>query len=193
VTSPPCRRAAPLPPHERRDAIVEAVTPLLIERGDAVTTRELARAAGVAEGTIFSVFEDKDAVLQAVLDAVLDPRPFERAVAELSQTAAEDTFDELLIRATALMQERFRTIWRIVSTIGHRHDRPHRPLPDSEALTLLIAAHADRLRMTPREAGRLLRSLTFARSHPLLTTEPSTPAEIVDVFLHGIGREEPRP
>jgi AcrR family transcriptional regulator len=193
VTTPPCRRAAPLPPEERREAIVDAVTPLLIERGDDVTTRELAQAAGVAEGTIFSVFEDKDAVFDAVLDAVLDPRPFERAVAELREAGIDETFPELLKEATALMQQRFGNIWRIVSTIGHRHDRPRQTLPDSEALTELIAAHPDRLRMPPRDAARLLRSLTFACSHPLLTAEPSTPAEIVDLFLHGVGYEERRP
>jgi AcrR family transcriptional regulator len=187
VTESPCRRAAPLAPQERRQAIVAAVTPLLAERGDAVTTRELAHAAGVAEGTIFSVFDDKDAVLDAVFEAVIDPAPFERSVAELSRSDRGEDFEELLVRVTALMQERFRTIWRIVSTIGHRHDRPRDALPDSEALTDLLAAHSDRLGVDPREAGRLLRSLTFAQSHPLLTPEPASPARIVDVFLHGIG------
>ena len=50
-------RAAPLSPDERRRAIVDAVLPLLIEHGRAVTTRQMAEAAGIAEGTIFRVFD----------------------------------------------------------------------------------------------------------------------------------------
>src|SRR5690606_23916200 len=45
-------RARPLAPEERREAILDAVLPLLRERGREVTSRELAEAAGVAEGTI---------------------------------------------------------------------------------------------------------------------------------------------
>ena len=40
----------------RRRAIVEAITPLLIEHGGGVTTRQMAEAAGIAEGTIFPSF-----------------------------------------------------------------------------------------------------------------------------------------
>lgn len=165
---------------------MRAITPLLMERGDAVTTRELARAASVAEGTIFSVFDDKDALFDAVFEAVLDPAPFEQAVTALSHTEPELGFDEQLLRATTLLQARFQGIWRIISTIGHRHHHPPKPLPDSEALTELFTAHAERLRRTPLDASRLLRSLTFASSHPLLAAEPASPTEIVEIFLHGI-------
>src|SRR5690606_7710841 len=41
-------RARPLSPEERREAILEAVLPLLRERGRDVTSRELAEASGVA-------------------------------------------------------------------------------------------------------------------------------------------------
>ncbi|HUO45747.1 MAG TPA: helix-turn-helix domain-containing protein, partial [Acidimicrobiia bacterium] len=56
-------RAEPLAPEDRRQAIVEAVIPLLVERGASVTTREMAEAAGIAEGTIFRVFPDKCALI----------------------------------------------------------------------------------------------------------------------------------
>src|SRR5947207_2374501 len=68
-------RATPLAPAARRAAIVEATLPLLRAHGLSITTRQIAEAAGVAEGTIFGVFPDKDALLQAVMEAAFDPEP----------------------------------------------------------------------------------------------------------------------
>ena len=54
------RRAAALPADERRSMIVAAALPLLLEHGEMVKTRDIAAAAGIAEGTIFRVFATKD-------------------------------------------------------------------------------------------------------------------------------------
>ena len=68
-----------MPAAERRAAIIDAVLPLLIECGSGVTTRQIARAAGVSEGTIFNVFADKHELLAAALQVAIDLAPFERA------------------------------------------------------------------------------------------------------------------
>src|SRR6476646_4961473 len=73
-------RATALPIEERRSAIVAASLPLFLDQGAAVTTREIAQAAGIAEGTIFRVFADKTALLDAVIEAALDPTPTNAAM-----------------------------------------------------------------------------------------------------------------
>ena len=51
-------------PEDRRQMIVRAVLPLVVEHGAAVTTSQIARAAGICEGTVFRAFKDKDELLQ---------------------------------------------------------------------------------------------------------------------------------
>ena len=72
TTVPRSRRAEALPADERRAMIVEAMLPLLLEHGEMVTTRQIAEAAGIAEGTIFRVFADKDELIAAVVEHAAD-------------------------------------------------------------------------------------------------------------------------
>src|SRR5690242_2654228 len=91
--APKARRASSLPPDERRSMIVAATLPLLLEHGDRVTSRQIAEAAGIAEGTIFRVFADKDEVIVAVIESALDQEPLEVA---LNDIPAELAFEERL-------------------------------------------------------------------------------------------------
>src|SRR5713101_1245880 len=74
------RRAAALPPDERRSMIVAVTLPLLLAHGERVTSRQIAEAAGIAEGTIFRAFADKDELIATVLEVALDQRPLEDAL-----------------------------------------------------------------------------------------------------------------
>ena len=60
-------------PDERRAAIVATTLPLLVEHGTAVTTGQIATASGIAEGTVFRAFADKQELLRACLHAAFDP------------------------------------------------------------------------------------------------------------------------
>lgn len=176
-----------MPPDERRAAIIEAVRPLLIEHGDSVTTRQIAGAAGIAEGTIFRVFTDKAELLDAALDAALDPAPFELSLRAIDP---ELPLEERLVEATEIIQQRVVNVWALVSNHGSKHPQHvRRPMTDSAALAGIFAADASRIRVEPVAAARMLRALTLSLTHPMLAGEKLTAAEIVATVLHGIKGE----
>lgn len=182
-------RASALPPDERRSAIIRATLPLLLENAEMVTTRQIAEASGIAEGTIFRVFADKDEVITAVIDEAVDPGPVEDALRALDASAP---LEVVLADAIELLQRRTIEIWRLMSSVGPRfHDRVRRPMTDSPALAALFAAHSDDIVATPVEAARRLRAVTLATSHPMLVEEPMPPTEIAAMFLHGVARRLP--
>ncbi|HET9301799.1 MAG TPA: helix-turn-helix domain-containing protein, partial [Propionibacteriaceae bacterium] len=65
-------RAAPLPLDERRAALIAATEPLLEQFGREISTRQIAEAAGIAEGTIFRAFATKEELIDAVIKDSFD-------------------------------------------------------------------------------------------------------------------------
>lgn len=192
-------------PDDRRAAIVAATLPLIIEHGGTVTTGQIAVASGVAEGTVFRVFADKQELLAACLDAAFDPAG---PVATLQQIPRELPVGDRLLRASAAVAEH----WDRAISVGHavRAACAGLPKPGSpsgpgkavreliSALTDLLAPDAGTLRLRPERiaqlflltvtSDRMLRLRMGGLDAPAL----SDPGELVDVFLHGALRGDHR-
>lgn len=195
----PARRAAPLPLLERRAALVEATLPLLREHGTAVSTRQIAAAARVAEGTIFRAFGSKDALLQAAVARAFDLEP---VLAELAGIGPTGTLDERLVAAVRILQERLNDLFTLMVAMrmhrppddhgdhgdhpGSGHGRPaHAGMLD--AIARLAEPDRDLLRCSPAELARMLRLVTFAGTHPRIADQnPLTAEEIVSLVLDGV-------
>jgi AcrR family transcriptional regulator len=102
-TEPKERRKRGRPPEGVREAIIETTLALIAARGVArLTTKEIAREAGVSEASIYYHFEDKPALVEAViLDGIL--APFQSFTRGFPERAAERAVEQALLDfATAL-------------------------------------------------------------------------------------------
>ena len=192
-------RARPLSPEERREKLVDVTLSLLREHGRAVTTRQIAAAAGVAEGTIFRVVESKEELVELAITRAFEPGALIDRIEEIDP---DQPLHARLVQLASILQQRFRATFELMKKVGmvrpadHVHDSP-------EAVELREYVHAllegvigpdrERLRVPARDFVHRLRLLTFAGSHPHITDgQLLTPEEIVDTLLHGLLRDETR-
>lgn len=190
------QRAKPLSPEERRQSIVDALIPLLMEKGSAVTTAEIAEAAGIAEGTIFRAFPDKATLLHEAIKTTMNPLPVRDTLRRIPPDAPLET--QLLEAARALAGY----FERITALIGMLRGMPHpvghqtggpRPyaLESLNAITgdlaSVIANHRNRLFVEPAQVAIALRGLVFVNTHPFFAKgDRLTIEEIVTVLLNGV-------
>lgn len=146
--------------------IVDAVIPLLVEHGRAVTSRQIAEAAGIAEGTIFRAFGDKDTLVAAAIEKYLDPEPLRESLRAIDPALPL----EHKIRAVIyLMRERFQSVMRIMAVIGP--ERP--PVPQerhefARIIARIIEPEAASLNLPPERAAYVLRLISFSSAFPAL-------------------------
>jgi AcrR family transcriptional regulator len=190
-------RAQALSPDARRASIVAAALPLLRTHGLAVTTSQIAMAAGIAEGTLFRAFPDKETLITAAIESAFDPAPDAAAIAAIDRGLE---LRDKLLAAVDILGRRVEQIWQLISILGRtpppRDSRP--PAIDDAGLRAALAAlfepHRGELRVDPIHAARLLRTLTFAGTHPRITDNtPLTAGEIVTLLLDGIRAREDAP
>lgn len=180
-------RARPLAPDERREAILDAVLPLLRERGRDVTSRELAEASGVAEGTIFRAFGDKETLLEAGFVKLLDPQPFRQ---ELRRIPHDLPFEDKITCIIECVRTRFREVFRLMTVFGREGPPPRRESANEEWLEIvheLLEADAHRLGVPIDTVAWYLRLVAFGASiEPFNHFRSFDSAELAGIVVHGV-------
>jgi AcrR family transcriptional regulator len=193
------RRVPAMAPDDRRAALVEATIPLLREHGLDISTRQIAQAAGVAEGTIFGVFQDKNTLVVAALLHALDPQP---TLDALGRIDPELGLRERLEAAADLVNERFTGNAQLMGAARQMILHSGQPAEAREqmawsrerlhaALTTVIEPDARRLRRSPGTTARLLLLYLGANTFgPFGDTDRFTGPDIVSLLLDGLLRRD---
>ncbi|MCK2213259.1 TetR/AcrR family transcriptional regulator [Actinomadura sp. ATCC 31491] len=200
------RRAPAMTPEQRREMIVRAALPLVVEYGTSVTTAQVARAAGIGEGTVFRAFGDKDALLAACMAEALRP---DDTLAHIASISLELPLAERLIEAAEALRGYLARMGAVAGAMaasgGLRRGDPTAPAAAEgesredrlrrgadareasltahrEALAGLFDPERDTLRLPPERLAQAFQMLVMAGGrHP----DPMSSAELVDLFLHG--------
>lgn len=177
----------------RREQILAAVLPVVLDHGLTITTRRLAEAAGVAEGTLFRSFDDKEALLRAVLEREL----FESLSCE-GLAERFETVEALVDAAMGVLVPRFARMSRATAALGSliRPEEPEifrRFVRLHEEVAGRFTPFAAQLRVGTDAAAELLLSLCSTAGTRWGTPgRRASPGEIRAVLLHGLVDEERR-
>ncbi|MGC1210907.1 MAG: TetR/AcrR family transcriptional regulator [Micromonospora sp.] len=191
------RRAPGMSTEQRREMIVAAALPLLVEHGSAVTTLQIAKVAGIGEATIFRAFADKDELLDACVAAALRN---DHVLAELDAVPLDQPLAARLIEAAATLHAYLDRMGAVIGAVHASGRRGERGEPADRSAT------GDRATATERIHQAVIRLLEPDRAALRLPVEQlaviflgiligrrgapggaETPVEtLVDVFLHGV-------
>ncbi|TCP48536.1 TetR family transcriptional regulator [Tamaricihabitans halophyticus] len=188
-------------PDQRRQAIIDATVPLLLEHGGNVTTGQIAEAAGIAEGTVFRAFTDKRELLVA---CARHETRHDEVEAQLALIDPQLALREQLTIALSVVDEHLHRAWSLLHVLhaagvsraeiaGEVHskrsgDKPERFGGAISAVARLLERKRADLRLAPEAAARILLSLIVARRAP---GEPQyddvliSRDQLVEIFLHG--------
>jgi AcrR family transcriptional regulator len=186
--------------------IIQTAIPLLVEIGPAVTTLQIARAAGISEPTLFRVFEDKNDLLGACMTEVTDPG---HTVDELAAIEPDLPLTERVVALIEVLRaqgERTGAVIGAVSLAAAGRPRRHEDFATADrerlsagraesyarlhdGIVAVLESDAAGLRTSPTEAASLVLAIVLAlgRGGGWNTGEAGvTTAGLADLILHGI-------
>lgn len=173
---------------------MKAVIPIIVENQTVPSTAAMARAAGVAEGTIFSVFPDKASVLHEAIKHSIDPGP---TCEELRSVDAEASFKTQLSELGKILLERtdrMIALFHVLRTLPHDgaigHEDAREALKRSnemivDTLTSIFETHSEKMVLDPGRMAIAFRGLVFASGHPAFGLGQTLTVEEIATVVSG--------
>lgn len=188
-------------PEERRQAIIDATTQLVLDIGPEVTTRQIADACGLAEGTLFRAFESKRDILKAVVEHIIDPAGILDQIASLPDDQPLPDVIAALVDSVDSAMRRVRSVMAALHS-QLREDQPHGPPNDKDrskffarhaqlmgAMTQVMDPYAGELRVAPDVAAAFIQTTVFASALPMVGEKIDDRAILTDLLIHALVKE----
>ncbi len=185
-----------MPPEQRRAAIIDAAVDLLDAHGPELTTRMVAEAAGVAEGTLFRVFPTLPDLLGATYTEFLS---HERLMARLTTVELGTTLESRTLGCVRGIVDYFGHVHAVLPPPRHEsvnathavcvRDAHKDRLADLRDWVVdVISDHAHELTVTPETYAHYLKALSMG----LAMARPGglTPEDVTRFALDGARRKD---
>lgn len=193
-------------------SILEAAVKVINRKGfHAATTKEIAREAGVAEGTIFNYFPTKKDILHQISIKVVEQvipsfvvEPFDSVLLESKEKSPEEALRFILKNRIELLEQNFNLLKVAFSEFQHypdlrdiSHEKLFLPMRSKikqylqDGIDAGIFRNIDVSVLASSFLGMLI-SLVFTRR--ILLNDPESGFDqdievLVDILLRGIGKE----
>lgn len=161
-----------------------------------MTTAHVARAAGIAEGTVFSAFSSKEELLDACVQEVTRTEHFH---ADVAAAARHTTVDERILGVADALDAHFHRALPVVLSLGlpgaHRGEGRGGVLASLvDDVGAFVSHEADMGEIVgdPTVVGRALTGLVFSAVFQQVHAgiEPANTKHLVAVVLDGVRRRE---